>query len=109
MDGVTVKPTPVPFSVRLDRSTSGDFDAVLGGWAADYADPSSFTDLFVTGNSYNRGRWSNAEYDEAVKAASSTDAGDEQARWDDFKKQSRSSLMIWVSFRCTKSRRSPSE
>ena len=32
-----------------------------------------------TGNSYNRGRWSNAEYDEAVKAASSTDAGDEQA------------------------------
>ncbi|EGP4746540.1 peptide ABC transporter substrate-binding protein [Enterococcus faecium] len=86
LDGVTVKPTPVPFSVRLDRSTSGDFDAVLGGWAADYADPSSFTDLFVTGNSYNRGRWSNAEYDEAVKAASSTDAGDEQARWDDFQK-----------------------
>nr|WP_073981781.1 hypothetical protein [Enterococcus faecium] len=30
LDGVTVKPTPVPFSVRLDRSTSGDFDAVLG-------------------------------------------------------------------------------
>ncbi|WP_459166868.1 Asp23/Gls24 family envelope stress response protein, partial [Enterococcus faecium] len=24
LDGVTVKPTPVPFSVRLDRSTSGD-------------------------------------------------------------------------------------
>ncbi|BDP78292.1 hypothetical protein EfmAA242_25200 [Enterococcus faecium] len=24
----------IPFSVRLDRSTSGDFDAVLGGWAA---------------------------------------------------------------------------
>ena len=42
--------------------------------------------MFVTGNSYNRGRWSNAEYDEAVKAASSTDAGDEQARWDDFQK-----------------------
>lgn len=40
LDGVTVKPTPVPFSVRLDRSTSGDFDAVLGGWVADYADPS---------------------------------------------------------------------
>ena len=86
LDGVTVKPTPVPFSVRLDRSTSGDFDAVLGGWAADYADPSSFTDLFVTGNSYNRGHWSNAEYDEAVKAASSTYPGDEQARWDDFQK-----------------------
>lgn len=38
LDGVKVKPTPVPFSVRLDRSSSGDFDTVLGGWAADYAD-----------------------------------------------------------------------
>ena len=81
LDGVKVKPVPVPFS--LDRSSSGDFDTVLGGWGADYADPSSFTDLFVTGNSYNRGQWSNEEYDKVVKASSSTDAGDEKARWDD--------------------------
>ncbi len=86
LEGVKVKPTPVPFSVRIDRSGTGDFDAVLGGWGADYADPSSFTDLFVTGNSYNRGQWSNKEYDDVVKAASSQDAGDEQARWDDFQK-----------------------
>ncbi|MBO0461896.1 peptide ABC transporter substrate-binding protein [Enterococcus sp. DIV1298c] len=83
LDGVKVKPTPVPFSVRLDRSSSGDFDTVLGGWGADYADPSSFTDLFVTGNSYNRGQWSNADYDKAVEASASKDAGDEQARWAD--------------------------
>ncbi|MBO0432720.1 peptide ABC transporter substrate-binding protein [Enterococcus sp. DIV0660C] len=83
LDGVKVKPVPVPFSVRLDRSSSGDFDTVLGGWGADYADPSSFTDLFVTGNSYNRGQWSNEEYDKVVKASSSADAGDEKARWDD--------------------------
>jgi len=83
LDGVKVKPTPVPFSVRLDRSSSGDFDTVLGGWGADYADPSSFTDLFVTGNSYNRGQWSNADYDKAVEASASKDAGDEQARWVD--------------------------
>ncbi|EPH93606.1 MULTISPECIES: peptide ABC transporter substrate-binding protein [unclassified Enterococcus] len=83
LPGVTVKPTPVPFSVRLDRSSSGDFDAVLGGWSADYADPSSFTDLFVTGNSYNRGQWSNDEYDAAVKSAATTNAGDPDARWKD--------------------------
>ena len=41
---------------------------------ADYADASSFTDLFVTGNSYNRGRWSNPDYDAAVNAAASTHA-----------------------------------
>ncbi|MGM9902868.1 oligopeptide ABC transporter, binding protein [Enterococcus sp. 10A9_DIV0425] len=83
LDGVKVKPTPVPFSVRLDRSSSGDFDTVLGGWGADYADPSSFTDLFVTGNSYNRGQWSNADYDKVVEASASKDAGDENARWKD--------------------------
>ena len=82
-DGVKVKPTPVPFSVRLDRSSSGDFDTVLGGWAADYADPSSFTDLFVAGNSYNRGQWSNADYDKVVDDSGNKDAGDEQARWAD--------------------------
>lgn len=83
LDGVKVKPTPVPFSVRLDRSSSGDFDTVLGGWAADYADPSSFTDLFVAGNSYNRGQWSNAYYDKVVDDSGNKDAGDEQARWAD--------------------------
>ncbi|ENZ5634045.1 peptide ABC transporter substrate-binding protein [Enterococcus hirae] len=83
LDGVKVKPTPVPFSVRLDRSSSGDFDTVLGGWAADYADQSSFTDLFVAGNSYNRGQWSNADYDKVVDDSGNKDAGDEQARWAD--------------------------
>lgn len=83
LDGVKVKPTPVPFSVRLDRSSSGDFDTVLGGWAADYADPSSFTDLFVADNSYNRGQWSNADYDKVVDDSGNKDAGDEQARWAD--------------------------
>ncbi len=86
LEGIKVKPTPVPFSVRIDRSGTGDFDAVLGGWAADYADPSSFTDLFVTGNSYNRGQWSNKEYDDVVKASSTRDASDEKARWDDLQK-----------------------
>lgn len=83
LPGVTVKPTPVPFSVRLDRSNAGDFDVLLGGWGADYADPSSFTDLFVTGNSYNRGRWSNEDYDTAVEDSANKDASDENARWKD--------------------------
>lgn len=84
LDGVTVTVSPVPFSVRLDRSNKGDFDVVMGGWGADYLDASSFLDLFVTGNSYNRGKYSNAEYDAAVKAAGTTNANDPKKRWDDF-------------------------
>ncbi|MGC3657842.1 hypothetical protein ACPTG7_14235 [Enterococcus faecalis] len=51
--------SPLPFSVRIDRGSRGDFERILGGWAADYADPSSFLHLFVTGNYYNRGRFLN--------------------------------------------------
>lgn len=83
LDGVTVDVSPVPFAVRLDRSNAGDFDAVIGGWGADYADASSYTDLFVTGNSYNRGKWSNPEYDKLVEASATTDGNDAQARWND--------------------------
>ncbi|MDO0917929.1 MULTISPECIES: peptide ABC transporter substrate-binding protein [unclassified Enterococcus] len=83
LDGVKVSLSPVPFSVRLDRSNSGDFDVVMGGWGADYADASSFTDLFVTDNSYNRGRWTSEEYDTAVKSSATINAGNPDARWQD--------------------------
>lgn len=86
MDGLTVKVSNVPFAVRLDRSNKGDFDMVLGGWNADYPDASSFLDLFITGNSYNRGRWSNEEYDKLVKSAATTNANDPEKRWDDMVK-----------------------
>lgn len=83
LDGVDVTVTSVPFTVRLDRGKSGDFDVIMSGWGADYSDPSSFTDLFVTGNSYNRGHYSDKKYDELVKAAGTTDAADLEKRWDD--------------------------
>ncbi|MHC5227199.1 peptide ABC transporter substrate-binding protein [Enterococcus sp. LJL99] len=83
LDGVKVTVSPVPFSVRLDRSNKGDFSTVIGGWGADYADPSSFLDLFKTGVSYNRGRYSNPEYDKLIDSASTTNANDPEKRWDD--------------------------
>lgn len=82
LDGVNINLNSVPFSVRLDRSNEGDFDLTIGGWGADYADPSSFLDLFQTGNSYNRGHWSNDEYDEQIDQATNENANDSEARWD---------------------------
>lgn len=83
LDGVKVNVSNVPFSVRLDRSNKGDFDMALSVWGADYADPSTFLDLFVTGNNYNRGKWSNEEYDKLNEAAATTDAMDPDKRWQD--------------------------
>lgn len=49
---------------------------------ADYVDPSSFLDLFQTGVPYNRGHYSNPEYDKLVKEASTTNANDPEKRWE---------------------------
>ncbi|MHC5228109.1 peptide ABC transporter substrate-binding protein [Enterococcus sp. LJL99] len=83
LDGLKVTVSPVPFSVRLDRMSKGDFEVAVSGWGADYADPSSFLDLFVTGASNNKGHYSNKEYDELVKKAATTDANNPEARWND--------------------------
>lgn len=83
LDGMKVNSTTVPFTVRIDRSTEGDFDAVVGGWGADYADPSSFTDLFETDNSYNFGKWSNDEYDKLVEDSATTHVNNPEERFQD--------------------------
>ncbi|GEQ37071.1 peptide ABC transporter substrate-binding protein [Tetragenococcus halophilus] len=81
LDGVSVSLSPVPFSVRLDRSTSGDFDMALSGWAADYADPSAFLDLFQTDTSNNHGKYSNEDYDQQMDEATNENGNDPEARW----------------------------
>lgn len=81
LDGVDVTVTSVPFTVRLDRGKNGNFEVIMGGWGADYADPSSFTDLFVTGGAYNRGRYSNGQYDQLVKDSGTKNAGNPEKRW----------------------------
>lgn len=86
LEGANVTAANVPFKTRLDRSQKGDFDVVISAWAADFADPISFLDMFTTNNSYNRGKWSNAEYDALVNASKTTDAVDPAKRWDDLVK-----------------------
>ncbi|WP_412989793.1 peptide ABC transporter substrate-binding protein [Pediococcus siamensis] len=83
---VKVSVQNIPFKTRLTNSTNGKFDAVITGWGADFSDPISFLQLFVTGNSNNNGNWSNKEYDKLIKASSTTDANNEEKRWDDLVK-----------------------
>lgn len=46
------------------------------GWIADYNDPITYLELMVTGNSYNYGLYTNKDFDEAIKKAKATDAGE---------------------------------
>lgn len=79
--GIETTVTAVTKPIRLDRMSKGDFEMGLTAWGADYNDPSSFLDLFVTGNSYNRGLYTNPKYDALIEKASTTDATDPKARW----------------------------
>ena len=63
---VSVTVQNLPFKTRLSRSTSGNFDLVISGWSADFADPISFLDLFTSTNSENNGKWKNATYDKLI-------------------------------------------
>ena len=70
--GVNVDIVSVAFKVRLDMMDKGDFDIVYAGWGADYNDPMTFLDLWVTGGGNNTAFYSNPEYDKLIKQANST-------------------------------------
>lgn len=60
------------FKERLQRMGTNNFDIILAGWGADYQDPMTFLDLFVTNGGNNHGKFSNKEYDEMIEIAMKT-------------------------------------
>ena len=81
---VSVSVQNLPFKTRLSRSTAGNFDIVVSGWSADFADPISFLDLFTSKNPENNGKWKNSEYDKLVADSKTTSSSSK--RWDDLTK-----------------------
>ncbi|MCI1942606.1 MAG: peptide ABC transporter substrate-binding protein [Lactobacillus sp.] len=84
LKGINVRVQSIPKKAALARGEKGNFDVFLAGWNADFSDPISFLDLHTTGNSYNRGSYSNTEYDKLVAASKTT--GSTNQRWDDLAK-----------------------
>lgn len=48
---------------------AGEFQLVRAGWRSDFADPRTFLSIFVSGNPYNCGRYSNPEFDALMSEA----------------------------------------
>ena len=84
LDGIKVTMSVVPVSVAIEYGQNTNFDLFLFGWTADYADPSSFLELFTTDSPYNYGKYSNPEYDKYVAAAQKADLSHLEERWDDY-------------------------
>ena len=66
------------WKVYLDNQSSLNYDISRSGWIADYVHPSTFVDMFTTGNGNNDTGWSNARYDALIDAARR--AGSEEER-----------------------------
>ena len=47
----------VTFKVRLDRENKKDYQISFSGWGADYMDPMTYMDLWVTGGGNNTANW----------------------------------------------------
>ena len=80
LPGLTVNMRALGKEARIEAQKVRDFDIVLTRWGPDYADPTTYLNLMGTGNSYNYGDWSNADFDKLLKDAAST--ADLQERWD---------------------------
>ncbi|MFW5441368.1 peptide ABC transporter substrate-binding protein [Aerococcus urinaeequi] len=84
LPGVTLTLQNVPKKNRLSQEDARDYDLVITGWAADFADGINFFELFETDGPYNRGDYSNEAYDAEITAAKGENANDPVARWENF-------------------------
>ena len=62
-----------------NREANGNFEVCCTRWGPDYADPTTYLNLLVTGNQNNYGKYSNAQVDSLVKSAQSD--SDLSSRW----------------------------
>ena len=67
--GMDIKLEPVTFQIRLQHQTAKDYDLILAGWGADYNDPMTFLDMWMSNSGQNNSNWANPKYDELIVKA----------------------------------------
>jgi oligopeptide transport system substrate-binding protein len=67
--GITVRLKNAAWPAYQDALRLKQYDVGRQAWIADYIDPNSFIDLFVSDNENNQTGWANARYDELVEQA----------------------------------------
>lgn len=70
--GVTVGLRPMEWKTYLATLSALDFDLARSSWIADYNDPNTFLDLFLSNNGNNRTGWKEPRYDAWIREANAT-------------------------------------
>jgi oligopeptide transport system substrate-binding protein len=58
-----------PFDRKLELEANGEYQLSYQGWGADYNDPMTFLDLWLSDSPFNTGGYSNERYDELISQA----------------------------------------
>ena len=74
--GIDVELASMEWGAFLDAQSRLDYWVARAGWTADYVDPNTFLDMFVTDGANNQTGFSSADYDRLITAASRTPAGE---------------------------------
>ena len=75
--GVDVEIKSLQYALRQEEYKSKAYTLGKEGWGADYNDPLSFLDLFVSDSPYNKSGYNSADYDALIEKAA-TLSGDER-------------------------------
>lgn len=67
--GVTVNLQNQEWNVFINDRKQGNYSIARHGWVADYNDPMSFLDMFLTGGGNNDAKYENPSYDALIQAA----------------------------------------
>jgi oligopeptide transport system substrate-binding protein len=78
--GANIEVKVQPFDRKLELEANGEFQLSWQGWIADYNDPMTFLDLFLSDSAFNTGGYANEQYDQLITQAQ--EETDEAARMD---------------------------
>lgn len=70
--GVKVTLNNQEWAVFLQTRKDGNYSIARNGWLADYNDPMSFLDMWLTGGGNNDAQYANADYDAKIQEAKNT-------------------------------------
>lgn len=70
--GVTVTLNNQEWAAFLQTRKDGDYSIARNGWIADYNDPMSFLDMWLTGGGNNDAQYANPDYDALIQKAKAT-------------------------------------
>ena len=86
LPGLTIELKSQPKKQRVELMTSGDYQLGITRWGPDYADPTTYLDLFMTESPYNFPNYSGEVYDELMYRIDKGDlVTDLEARWEAMK------------------------